>query len=178
MSLYYENLIKTVLENSESNNWQDAVLEWEVYDCVEDDECSTICICGKEGLKYAFTIRNRYNGRLLYPIGSTCIQKFGVDKLYEDASVWEQEFELYDAVSKKRFISLKDGLFSRKLLRKLYEEGAFVETYYNGFNSHNDYQFMLDMFNKRSLLTDSQEAKCSAIILNSIMPYIKQKLKK
>ena len=161
MSIYYDNLIKTVLNNSESKEWECAVLEWEVFDCVEDEECSTICICGKEGLKYAFTIRNKYNGCLLYPIGSTCIKKFG----------------LYNAVSRGQFISLKDGLFSRKLLRKLYEDGAFSGTCYNGFNPFNDYQFLLDMFNKREL-TNSQISKCSAIILNSIMPFIKRKLKK
>ena len=177
MSIYYDNLIKTVLNNSESKEWECAVLEWEVFDCVEDEECSTICICGKEGLKYAFTIRNKYNGCLLYPIGSTCIKKFGVSELYDDANVWEQEFELYNAVSRGQFISLKDGLFSRKLLRKLYEDGAFSGTCYNGFNPFNDYQFLLDMFNKREL-TNSQISKCSAIILNSIMPFIKRKLKK
>lgn len=177
MATYYENLIQTVIDNSESKEWNQAVLEWEVYDCEEDEECSTFCICGKEGLRYAFTIRNKYNGNLLYPIGSTCIKKFGVSELYDDADVWEQEFQLYNAVSNNRFIGLKDGLFSRKLLRKLYEEGAFIESVYNDFNSYKDYQFMLDMFNKRNL-TDGQKSKCSAIILNSIMPYIRRKLNK
>lgn len=177
MPIYYDNLIQTVLDNSESKEWENAVHEWEVFDCVEDYECSTVCICGKEGLRYAFTIRNKYNGNLLYPIGSTCIMKFGVSELYDDADAWEQEFELYNAVSHNRFISLKDGLFSRKLLRKLYEEGAFVESPYNNYDSYNDYKFMLDMFNKRNL-TNSQESKCSAILLNSIMPFIRRKLKK
>lgn len=177
MSIYYDNLMQSVLNNSESKEWDFAVREWEIYDCDEDDECATVCICGKEGLRYAFTIKNKYNGNLLYPIGSTCIKKFGVRELYDDADVWEQEFELYNVVSRNRFIGLKDGLFSRKLLRKLYEDGAFVESPYNNFNSHNDYQFMLDMFNKRNL-TDAQKSKCSAIILNSIMPFIRRKLKK
>lgn len=50
MSIYYENFIQTVLDNSESKEWENAVHEWEVFDCDEDYECSTVCICGKEGL--------------------------------------------------------------------------------------------------------------------------------
>ena len=177
MSVYYKDLIQSVLHNSQSKIWEEAVLEWEVYDCDEDDTCSTKCICGKEGLRYAFTIRNKCNGKFLYPIGSTCIKKFGVSELYDDANLWEKEFELYNAVSQNRFIGLKDGLFSRKLLRKLYDDAAFVASKYNNNDPRNDYQFMLDMFNKRNI-TDAQQSKCSAILLSSIMPFIRRKLKK
>ena len=53
----------TVINNSESDNWQEAVTEWEIYDCEEDDSCSEECICGKENIKYLYTIRNVYNGK-------------------------------------------------------------------------------------------------------------------
>lgn len=36
-SSYYRNLIRRVIDNSEKPVWEDAVFEWEVYDC-EDDE--------------------------------------------------------------------------------------------------------------------------------------------
>lgn len=177
MSSNYNNLIEKVIDKSESNNWNDAVKEWEIYDCVEDENHSTNCICGKEGLRYLFTIRNKINNNELFPIGSSCIKKFGVEDLYSEASIWEQEFKLYDAISKNNFISLKSGLFSRKLLRKLYDDGAFKPTSYNDNNPYNDYQFLLKMFNKREP-SEKQLKRCTAIILNSIKPFIKQKLKK
>lgn len=45
-------------------------------------------------------------------------------------------------------MSLSSELFSRKLLRWLYEEGAF-DTEYNDYDGEDDYEFMLKMFNKR-----------------------------
>lgn len=177
MSSNNDNLIKEVLDNSESKNWIDAVKEWEIIDCEEDENCSTYCICGKEGLRYLFTIKNTMNNNELYPIGSSCIKKFGVEDLYFEASLWEQEFKLYNAIANGSFISLKNGLFSRKLLYKLYEEGAFKPTSYNKYDPYNDYKFLLDMFNKKEI-TPNQEKRCTAIILNSIKPFIKGKLKK
>ncbi len=177
MSSTYDNLFKEVLEKSESKNWKYAVNEWEICDCDEDETCSTQCICGKEGLRYLFTIRNIINNNKLYPIGSSCIKKFSVDDLYSEANLWEQEFKLYNAISNNSYISLKNGLFSRKLLFKLYEEGAFKPTSYNNNEPYNDYEFLLDMFNKREI-SEKQNRRCTAIILNSIKPFIKSKLKK
>lgn len=177
MSINYDNLVEAVLEKSESKIWEEAVKEWEVYDCREDENCSTRCVCGKEGLRYLFTIRNAINKHKLYPIGSSCIKKFGIDDLYIEATLWEQEFKLYNAISNNQFINLKNGLFSRKLLKKLYDEGAFKATEYNHFKPYCDYQFLLDMFNKREP-SEKQMKRCTAIILNSIKPFIKEKLKK
>ncbi len=49
-SVYKENLIKTVAENSVAKNWESAVLEWGIEDCLEDETCSESCVCGKFGL--------------------------------------------------------------------------------------------------------------------------------
>ena len=49
---YYENLIETVLDLSESEVWDSAVLEWEIYDCEEDGSFSNSCVCGKDRLLY------------------------------------------------------------------------------------------------------------------------------
>jgi len=169
-------LIKTVLDKSESKNWKDAVTEWEIEDCQEDCSCSTECICGKEGLRYLFTIHNIVNGNRLFPIGSSCIKKFGVAGLNEETSLWEKEFQLYDAVATSSFIDLKGGLFSRKLLKKLYDEGAFAPSDYNDHYPYKDYKFLLDMFNKREM-TSGQSKRCAAIILSSIKPFILRKLR-
>ena len=49
-STYVKNLICKVINKSESDNWDDAVMEWEIIDCEEDESCSEMCICGKENI--------------------------------------------------------------------------------------------------------------------------------
>lgn len=56
-SSYARNLIARVIDNSISDNWEDAVQEWDILDCVEDHSRSESCICGKENLYYLFTIK-------------------------------------------------------------------------------------------------------------------------
>ena len=38
---YYKNLMMTVIRSSESDNWKDAVVEWDIDDCEEDLSCSS-----------------------------------------------------------------------------------------------------------------------------------------
>lgn len=71
---YRTNLIQKVLDKSEGNTWNEAVQEWMIDDCEEDDSLESSCICGKEELRYLFTIRNVRNGNTLFPIGSSCIK--------------------------------------------------------------------------------------------------------
>ena len=70
-------------------------------------------------------------------------------------------------------------IFSRKLLKELYNQGAFKATSYNHFDPKNDYDFLLQMFNKRdkSKITRLQQRKITAILLNSIKPFLEQKLR-
>lgn len=177
MGNYRETLIQTVLDYSASKYWDSAVYEWEIEDCIEDDFNKFSCICGKENIKYLFTIRNVKNGKMLYPIGSTCIKKFKRDDLNEQATVNEKLFQLLHAIQDRQFISLNSEFFSRKLLRYLYDEGVFKPTKYNKFNGENDYKFLIKMFNKRNKPTENQEAKISALIVSSIRPYLVKKLK-
>ena len=177
MNNKYKKLITTVLKASESSNWGDAVKEWEIVDCDEDENCETICICGKEGLRYLFKIHNLINNKYLYPIGSSCIKKFNIDVLSDEANLREKEFELYHIIKENKFIELKGGCFSRKLLKKLYDDGVFLPTKYNDYKPYNDYKFLLDMFNKKKP-SDKQLKKSTAIILNSIVPFIRQRIEK
>ena len=141
-SIYVERLIKRVIELSQSSDWDTAVAEWEIADCEEDDTLSESCVCGKEHLYYLFTIENAINGNTLFPIGSSCIKKFGRDDLDDEAAVREKMFKLYHAVEDNHFISLSPEFFSRKLLKKLYDEGAF-DCEYNGYDGYDDYEFRL-----------------------------------
>ena len=58
MSIYREKLIQEVINNSNAKNWNEAVLEWDIADCIEDETCSESCVCGKFGLRYLYTILN------------------------------------------------------------------------------------------------------------------------
>ena len=172
-SVYVEKMIQTVVKYSESNYWKDAVNEWRIDDCEEDDSCSGRCICGKENIKYLYTIRNSINGEKLYPIGSSCIKKFERADMNEEISLREGTFKLFHAVENNMYLSLSPDLFSRKLLKWLYEQGAF-NTLYTNYNGMEDYRFMLKMFNKRdkSSISPRQNKKIKAILLNSIKPFL------
>jgi len=124
-----------------------------------------------------YTIRNKFNNKTLYPIGSSCIKKFGREDLSSIAGIQKDMFGLLHAIDEGRFISLTSDLFTRKLLNELFEEGAF-DSKFNGFNGEEDYVFMLKMFNKRdkSSITYNQDKKIKAIIINSIKPYLESKL--
>lgn len=177
-STYYNNLIKAVMDNSEATTWDEAVNEWSIEDVEEDSSLSYSCICGKEHLRYLFTIKNKYNCRLLFPIGSSCIKKFNRDDLDEEVSIKEQLFVLLHAIETKRFINLSSEFFSRKLLYYFYNNDVFTPSNYNSYNPYNDYEFLLDMFNKRSSPSCAQQKKISAIIMNSIYPYLAKLLEK
>ena len=123
-SSYYQNLIKRVLEASTTDNWEIAVREWDIVDCEEDEEHASECVCGKENLRYLFTIRNRETGRSLYPIGSSCIEKFERDDLDYEVDVQMDMYRLAHAMERGERIELTSKYFSKKLLYALYEEGA------------------------------------------------------
>lgn len=176
-SLYRENLIKTVIDNSNAKDWGDAVLEWIIEDCIEDETCSESCVCGKFGLRYLYTIQNNRNGNVLFPIGSCCIQKFNRDDLDEEISVREGMFRLLHAVEDNQFIELTPKFFSRKLITELYNCGAF-DNDFNDYDGEEDYLFFLKMFGKRKKedITHNMIKKIKAIICNSIRPYLESKL--
>lgn len=176
-SAYVENLIKSVIDNSQSNTWDLSVLEWEIEDCEEDEYLESSCICGKENLRYLYTIKNKYNNNILFPIGSSCIKKFGREDLSALTSLQEDMFNLLHAIKDRQFISLTSDFFSRKLLKALYDEGAF-DSDYNNFDGERDYDFMLKMFNKRNKhsISVDQNKKIKAIIVNSIRPFLEVKL--
>ncbi len=171
-------LINEVMNASESDKWDTAVYEWKISDCIEDEECESECICGKENIKYLYTITNEENGNDLSPIGSSCIKKFQREDLNETTQLFEQRFRLLRAFEEKNFIDFSSKLFSKKLLKFLYKDGCFISNEYNGYDPRKDYQFLIDMFNKRNPMTPNQDKKVKAIIMSSICPYLQLTLKK
>lgn len=166
-------LTSIIIQNSISDNWKDAVLEWEITDIYVDYDCSNTCICGHEHIKYCFTIYNEFTQQMLYPIGSRCIKKFHRKDLDLLVDVHEQMAQLLEHVKHNKFIEFNSKLFSRKLLKYLYDNGCFKPTRYNHFDPYNDYEFILDMFNKKNPPTSRQFSKVKALIMNNIIPYCK-----
>ena len=172
MGAYKQNLVMRVIEASDSQTWESAVEEWEIVDCEEDEHHESSCICGKEELRFLFTIRNRYNQNILYPIGSRCIRKFEREDLEEITTIHEALVKLLHALRNRERIEHSSAYFSRKLLRYLLDNNAFRPSAYNHGNGYNDYQFMLDMFNQRTPPSARQQSKIDAIIISSIKPYL------
>ena len=173
----FEQLVKVVLEKSESKKWQDAIKEWDLYDTDEDEDASSVCVCGKTGIRYLHKIKNNVNNKIIYPIGSCCIEKFKRADLNEKISVKEKLFKLYHAVEQKAFLNLDTELFSRKLIKYLYNEGAFYSNDPN-YPPEKNYSFFLDMFNKRNKedITENQKRKIRAIMVNNIIPFVRKQL--
>jgi len=176
MTKYLDTLIKDVLEHSESKVWSNAVNEWEVVDVREDRNLSSMCICGKEGLRYLFRIRNSINNNTLFPIGSRCIKKFERNDLNMLVDVKEKLFVLFHALQSAEYITLDSTYFSRNLIEYLYDEGVFAPTRYNKYDGINDYEFLLDMFNQRKEPNSNQQGKINGIIAYSIIPYLQKEL--
>lgn len=176
---YTENLILKIIENSKSNTWEGAVHEWSISDWDEDPEVQETCICGKENIRYLYSIENKYTKKILEPIGSQCIKKFDRDELTEFTIIYEDLFKLRAARKNRKYIELNSNFFTKKLLYFFYEEGVY-DSAYNNFNGKNDYEFMLKMFNKRKKenITDPQQRKIRAIIIKQIIPFVDSQLNK
>lgn len=172
MNKYFQNLIETVINLSESDSWESAVTEWEIEDCIEDEDAATQCVCGHENLRYLFTIKNVLNGNEVFPIGSTCIKKFERTDLDDKATIDISMFKLMHAVTNGEFIKLKGGLFTRKIIKYLYDNGCFVDNDYNQNCAYNDYEFFLKMFNKKDEISPAQQRKVTAIIMAYIRPFV------
>ena len=168
-SAYTKNLIEPIVKASVSDRWETAVLEWDICDCEEDESAETNCMCGHEGIRYLFYIRNRNNGTTFGPIGSECIKKFGRKDLASEVDVQERMFRLYEAITKGVRIELDATYFSRKFLLYLLEQEAVSE---------GDYGFLLDMFNNRDKdsITYGQARKINAVIAFSIKPFLQRRI--
>lgn len=74
----YVQLMKTVVEHSESSLTEVARAEWFITAYYKEENGVT-CLCGHEMCKYVFIIKNYNNNNLLAPIGSSCMQYFEWD---------------------------------------------------------------------------------------------------
>jgi len=170
-SSYVKNLTSKVIAHSDSNTWDEAVKEWSVVGFDIDPNSHGACVCGQNNLYYLYTIRNHENGNELSPIGSSCIRKFNRADLNTRVTTLEKQLDLLHALEHNTFIKLDSNYFSKKLLKYLFYNGAFED---DNYDSMNNYQFMVDMFNQRKQPTESQQKKINAIIIKNIIPYLRQ----
>lgn len=150
-NLYTDNLIGTVIGLSVADDWEGARREWEIVGCEVDETHSATCVCGKEGLRYVYTIANTETGETLSPIGSSCIKKFEQSDMDEELAGWQQAIKLMEEaarIGKEDYVHLHSGSYSRKLLYFLYEQDAFRPTKYNGYDGYNDYPYFRECLAK------------------------------
>lgn len=170
-SNYVRNLISTVIQSSDADNWDEAVNEWSVVGFDVDENAHGHCVCGQTNLYYLYTIHNNFNGNELEPIGSSCIKKFEREDLNAKVTTLEKQLNLLHALDNNQFIKLDSDYFSKKLLEYLFDNGAFEDRKYDPMIN---YQFMLDMFNQRRDPTELQQRKINAIIIKNIIPYLRE----
>lgn len=176
-SKYEEQLKQTIIKNSSSQEWNEAVKEWQIIDWREDINKKSVCLCGKCGLKHLFVIHNKKTSSTLEPIGSSCIEKFGRDDLIIQSKEIVELYNLLDAIKGKRFITLSKEYFSEKVLDILYHRNAFKPTKYNNMDGSVDYRFMMKMLMKPlKKPTEAQQRKINGIIAFTIIPFLKNEL--
>ena len=170
----YEKLLQAVVDNSQSKDWNLAVMEWGITDCIEDLSRNACCICGKEKLRYLYKISNIKTHNVLFPIGSSCIKKFKRSDLNAEIKLQEQMYKLYHAMKEKKHVELDNQFFSRKLIKHLFQEGAFQKA----THQEEDYLFFMEMFNRRdkTTISERQHKKIDAIIWRVVFPYLRNTL--
>ncbi|GAA2983279.1 hypothetical protein JOD63_000700 [Microbacterium terrae] len=165
-------LRSAVIEASLAARWAQAVEEWEVVSVEEDPRATGICVCGKTGLVYLYTIHNRQTQQTLFPIGSSCVNLFEVEELDATVAVLRRLFDLRAAFAKGERVELTSEYFSRALLADLWQNGAFPANEYNRSNGDNDYKFLLDLFNQRHDFTENEKRKVWVLLNRTVRSFV------
>lgn len=167
-------LAQAVIASSVGSHWSSAVLEWEVTDVDHDPRRRGVCVCGQTGLADLFTISNLRNGAVLHPIGSTCVNQFGRADLDRQVNVLGDLLRLRLALEAGDGVDLSSRFFSRALLAYLRDAGVFTPDQWNHGNGDRDYDFLLEMFNKRNKeeITRRQHAKITALLRTKVFPFV------
>lgn len=173
---FVKKLKEVIIANSVSDKWEEAVLEWQPVDLEYDPDVDSTCVCGHPKLFYLYRIRNELNGKELFPIGSSCIQRFERKELTAKIVSFESVINIYKAMMGWEPIEFTSKYFTRGLIDHMYERGAFKPTAFNDFNPKNDYIFSKRIFNKKEkhMIPDWDWLKMDAIMKHCILPFIKK----
>ena len=176
LSGFVKKLKEVIIANSVSDKWEEAVLEWQPIDLEYDPNVDSTCVCGHPNLFFLYRIRNEINGKELFPIGSSCIQRFERKELTAKLVSFESVINIYKAMMGWEPIEFTSKYFSRGLIDHMYERNAFKPTVFNSFNPKNDYLFSKKFFNKRdkSVIPSWDWIRMDAIMKHCILPFIKK----
>lgn len=175
MSTQFQTLVRAVIDASVANDWGTAVTEWEVTDVDEDPAGRGICVCGQPNLVQLFTIENQRNRAILHPIGSHCVHQFERTDLNRQVDVLSKLLLLRAADRDRKKITLTAEYFSRALLEYFADEGVFTPDRWNENNGENDYDFLIQMFNKhdKDSITLPQQRKIYMLLRNKVLPFVR-----
>lgn len=175
----FENFNKVIVEKSESDNYSEAIKEWEVIGCVIDSSISSKCLCGHSGIKYLYRIRNIFNGNELFPIGIKCIEKFGNKDMDKEASYMIKELELYKVLLEQRNYSIESlsGILTKDLAKHFYNKEVYVGANCSSLNGHRGYALLLKVLSSRDTkdISESDLNRFYVIVKHSILPYLSNK---
>lgn len=170
----FDALEHAVISRSSSGVWSSAVAEWEVVGLDEDPGGDGVCVCGHTDLRWLFTIENQRNGSVLHPIGSVCVNHFEREDLDRDVSVLPKVLAMRAALLRGENVTLTAEYFSRALIGYFEDSGAFTPDQWNTAEWHEDYWFLLDMFNKKNkdTITKRQRYKIDVLLRNKVFPFV------
>lgn len=175
----FENLKKVVVEKSKSDNFGEAVKEWDVVGCIIDQSITSTCICGHYGIKYLYRIKNRFNGNELFPIGKKCIEKFENKDMDKDAEYMIKELDLYKALLEQRNYSIESlsGKLTKDLAKYFYNKGVYVGANRSSLNGYNGYKCLLKVLRNKNTkdILESDLNRFYVIVKYSILPYLNNK---
>lgn len=171
-------LAEKVVELSHNKSLEGALLEWDIDDFWEDQDHKTQCLCGHEGLRCCYGIKNRLTGESLKPIGSTCITKFGNSNLSSQLRFYAMLRKLLLAYESREWIELSTEYFSKPFIEWLGSQGCFEKNEYNNFDPWNDVSFLTSRFGKNKYPSAGEKKKIFALVSKQIIPFAKQLLNK
>ena len=146
MRNYYENLKAIVEEESGGVPFHVAVRKWGMKKVEEDPYKEGVCVCTKTGLRWLYTIQNEETGKVLFPVGSKCIEHFmspDMNRKKMMIEVWGEERKIQKGVHKgKTFRELyesreADGFYNFLTTKSTTERKTFVDwiEYYETMNT-------------------------------------------
>lgn len=175
------DLFDVVLSNSSAKEFSVARNEWWVSGCVDsgdNPETWERCICGKDGIRYCYEIKNRITGAVLYPIGSECIKKFDSEDMNlamkRLTTITDFNTSMREVI-KKRMSGQKQSVISMTWLRK-----PEILDHLNrlGILTDKDVSF-LERIRRKRTLTDKQidyavglQGKVSSVLTKKVLARI------
>lgn len=125
------DLIPRVLESSESNDWDDAKMEWQLDHVFYAPRQE--CLCGKFPIEKVCVMKNKYNASIIN-VGRCCVEKFR-----EDVA------KAYDVIMRVKKDETKS--LSLDVVKSALAEGIIREK---------DYEFYEKIYRRRTRMTGAQ----------------------